>query len=211
MFKNLFVIFSLVIGIQLASAGVSIAANPEVGEVTRLQSNATIVRDGKTIPMEVGSIIMENDEINSEDMARIEITFMDGTTLLIGENARIEVDQYIYDPDNSIGKAIIGALQGPFRFITGKISEMKNKQVEIKSSAATIGVRGTDFWGGPLQGTYGIYLFEGTIVIFNAEGGRIVSTPGTGVNLDGINKTPGEVTVWDAARAQAAVATITFR
>ncbi len=211
MFKNLILILSLTTGLVFAFAENGNAANSNVGTITRLQSDAKIIRDGQTIPMEVGSAIRENDEINSEDMARIEITFTDGTTLLIGENARVEIDEYLYDPDNNIGTAIIGALQGPFRFITGKISQLKDKRVEIKSSVATIGVRGTDFWGGPSQGTYGVFLFEGTIVIFNAEGGRIVSAPGTGVDLDGIDKVPGEVTVWSASRAQAALATVTFK
>lgn len=211
MFKKLVLALSLVTGALFAFAENGIAANSDVGKVTRLQSEAMIIRGDQSFPVEVGTVIRKKDEINSKDMARIEITFMDGTTLLIGENARVEIDEFLYDPDNNIGTAIISALQGPFRFITGKISQLKKKRVEIKSSVGTIGVRGTDFWGGPSQGTYGVYLFEGTIVIFNAEGGRIVSTPGTGVDLDGIDKIPGEATAWDTSRAQAAVATITFK
>lgn len=211
MFKKLALVLSLTVALVFSVAENSVAANSEVGTVTRLQSDAQIIRDGQTTLLKVGSVIRESDVINSEDMARIEITFTDGTKLLIGENARVEIDEFLYDPDNNIGTAIVSALQGPFRFITGKIGQLKEKRVEIKSSAGTIGVRGTDFWGGPSQGTYGVFLFEGTIVIFNAEGGRIVSTPGTGVDLDGIDKIPGEVTVWDASRAQAALATVTFR
>lgn len=211
MFKKLALVLSLAAALVFSVAENSIAANTKVGTVTRLQSDAKIIRDGLATPLEVGSVIRESDVISSEDMARIEITFTDGTKLLIGENARVEIDEFLYDPDNNIGTAIISALQGPFRFITGKIGQLKEKRVEIKSSAGTIGVRGTDFWGGPSQGTYGVFLFEGTIVIFNAEGGRIVSTPGTGVDIDGIDKVPGEITVWDASRAQAALATVTFR
>ena len=211
MLKNLVLALTLTTGLLFVTAENSIAANSDVGKVTRLQSDAKIIRGNETIPIQVGSVIQENDEISSEEMARIEITFTDGTTLLIGENARIEIDEYLYDPGNGIGTAIINALQGPFRFITGKIGQLKKKRVEVKSSVGTIGVRGTDFWGGPSQGTYGVFLFEGTIVIFNAKGGRIVSTPGTGVDLDGIDKMPGEITVWDNARAQAALATVTFK
>lgn len=211
MFKNLVLMLSLVMGLLFVVTGNVIAANSEVGKVTRLQNDAKIIRGGEAFPLEIGSVIREDDEINSKEMARIEITFTDGTTLLIGENARVEIDEFLYDPDNNVGTAIISAFQGPFRFITGKISQLKKKRVEIKSSVGTIGVRGTDFWGGPSQGTYGVFLFEGTIVIFNAEGGRIVSTPGTGVDLDGVDKIPGEATVWGTSRAQAAVATVTFK
>jgi hypothetical protein len=211
MFLKLALALSLTAGLFLFSAETSYATNSEVGKVTRLQSDARIIRDNTVLPLQIGSAIQKNDEIRSEDMARIEITFTDGTTLLIGENARIEIDEYIYEPNQGFGTALINALQGPFRFITGKIGEMKEKRIEVRSSVGTIGVRGTDFWGGPSQGTYGVFLFEGTIVIFNAEGGRIVSTPGTGVDLDGADIVPGEATAWSTSRAQAAVATVTFK
>ncbi|MEX1036813.1 MAG: FecR domain-containing protein [Sneathiella sp.] len=211
MLKNLLLVMSLTIVAVISLAGQSFAANPEVGTVTRLQSSAEVIRDGKGIPLEVGTIVQENDEINSKSDARVEITFNDGTKLLIGENARIEIDEYLYEPNEGIGTAILSAVQGPFRFITGKIGQMKTKRLEVKSSLATIGIRGTDFWGGPSMNTYGVFLFEGTIVVFNSEGGRIVNTPGTGVDLDGTDKVPGEVKQWDEARAQAALATVTFK
>ncbi|WP_340150840.1 FecR family protein [uncultured Sneathiella sp.] len=211
MLKKILLVISLTIVGAISATGQSLAANSEVGTVTRLQSTAEIVRDGKGIPLEVGSIVQENDEINSKSDARVEITFNDGTKLLIGENARIGIDEYLYEPKDGIGTAILSALQGPFRFITGKISEMKEKRLEVKTSLATIGIRGTDFWGGPSMGTYGVFLFEGTIVVFNSDGGRIVSTPGTGVDVNGMNIAPGEAEQWNEERAQAAVATITFR
>ncbi|WP_339635386.1 FecR family protein [uncultured Sneathiella sp.] len=211
MLKKILLVISLTIVGSTSIAGQTFAANPAVGTVTRLQSDAEIVRDGKDIPLEVGTVVQENDEINSKSDARVEITFNDGTKLLIGENARIGIDEYLYEPKNGIGTAILSVLQGPFRFITGKISDMKTKRLEVKSSLATIGIRGTDFWGGPSMGTYGVFLFEGTIVVFNAEGGRIVNTPGTGVDVDGVNIAPDEAEKWDEGRAQAAVATITFK
>lgn len=211
MLKKILLVISLTIVGSTSIAGQTFAANPAVGTVTRLQSDAEIVRDGKDIPLEVGTVVQENDEINSKSDARVEITFNDGTKLLIGENARIGIDEYLYEPKDGIGTAILSALQGPFRFITGKISEMKEKRLEVKTSLATIGIRGTDFWGGPSMGTYGVFLFEGTIVVFNSDGGRIVSTPGTGVDVNGMNIAPGEAEQWNEERAQAAVATITFR
>lgn len=211
MFKNFCLASALIIIGIVASTAQSLAANPDVGSVTRLENDASIIRSGSEIPLEIGAAIKENDEITSGKDARVEITFTDGTNLRIGENARIGIDEYLYDPDNNVGNAIIGALQGPFRFITGKIGELKNKRIEVKSSLATIGIRGTDFWGGPSQGTYGVFLFEGTIVVFNAQGGRIVSVPGTGVDVDGADKAPTAAEAWGSARAEAALATVTFR
>ncbi|USG61489.1 FecR domain-containing protein [Sneathiella marina] len=188
-----------------------VMAEAEVGTVTRLQNNANVVRDGQTLPLKTGSAIHENDEIVSAKEARIEITFMDETILTIGENSTLVIDQFLYDPKKSVGRILLDAAQGPFRFISGGIGKMKDKRAEVKTSSATIGIRGTDFWGGPSAGTYGIFLIEGIIIVRNAEGGRILTASGTGVNLQGADVAPGEVSVWGKSRVSEAVSSVTFK
>jgi len=188
-----------------------VMAGPEVGTVTRLQNSANVIRDGQTIPLKTNSAIHENDEISSAKEARVEITFVDNTKLIIGENSTLLIDQFLYDPKKSIGRILLDAAQGPFRFISGGIGKMKDKRAEVKTSSAVIGIRGTDFWGGPSAGVYGIFLIEGIIVVRNAEGGRILTASGTGVNLSGANIAPGEVSIWGKSRVTEAISSVTFK
>ncbi|MCF8466585.1 MAG: FecR family protein [Sneathiella sp.] len=211
MLKKSILLFSLMAFAAIFKIPHTFAAAPGVGTVTRIQNTASVIREGQELPIQPGAMILENDEIRSSEAARVEITFIDGTRLTIGENSRIAIDEYVYNPHDNIGKAIISAIQGPFRFITGKIGKLKDKRVEVRTNLATIGIRGTDFWGGPSPDIFGVFLLKGTIIVFNSAGGRIIDTPGTGVNLTGVSEIPGEVTVWNAARAQAAINTVTFR
>ncbi|WP_373085488.1 FecR domain-containing protein [Sneathiella sp.] len=188
----------------------ALAANMNVGEVTRLQNAATVTRQGQDTPLKLGSAIHEDDRINTGTDTRIEITFIDDTKLTIGESSQLAVEKYLFNPDKGIGTAILDAVKGPFRFITGQIGKMANKNVEVRTLVGTIGIRGTDFWGGPSLDIYGVLLLDGAISVKNSQGGRVLNTRGTGVNLLSDNEAPGEVTAWSDARINAAVASVTF-
>ncbi|PHQ70096.1 MAG: hypothetical protein COB93_06385 [Sneathiella sp.] len=186
-------------------------AAAEVGTVTRQQASATVVRKGQSRPLQVGAAIYEDDEVGTPKDGRLEVTFIDGTKLTIGENSRLLIDEFLYDPDKSIGTAVLEAIKGPFRFISGNIGKMANKHVEARTTFGTVGIRGTDFWGGPALGVYGILLLDGVIVVRNNAGGRILNVSGTGVNLTGNDVPPGVVAPWGQKRVDAALASISFK
>lgn len=204
-------LITLLVFVGALFTSVAAIAGPEVGTVTRLQNTADANRDGQMLALSEGAAIHEDDEVKSAEGTKIEITFKDGTKLTIGENSTLVIEEYLYNPKDSVGRILLDAVQGPFRFISGGIGKMKDKRAEVKTSSATIGIRGTDFWGGPSAGVYGIFLIEGVIVVRNAEGGRILTVPGTGVNLTGANNQPGEVSAWGQSRVDEAFSTVTFR
>ena len=209
--KNLILAIGLAFIAAFSAAPYAHAAGSEVGTVTRIQNSANVARQGKFLELQAGAKIKENDEVQSGPDARVEITFKDGTKLTIGENSLIAIDKFLFDPDSDVGAILLRALQGPFHFITGSIGKLEKKQIEVQSRFGVIGVRGTDFWAGPSQNVYGVLLLKGLITVFNSAGGRILSAPGQGVNLTSANEPPGEVTVWGAARAQAALDAVAFK
>jgi len=81
--------------------------------------------------------------------------------LTLGENASVLIDRYVYDPDKGIGETVLQATKGAFRFATGRIKELKAKTIAISTPVADIAVRGTEFWGGPINAKYGVLLLEG--------------------------------------------------
>ncbi len=182
-----------------------------IAVVSRLQNSAIAVRGQQRVTLVETGAIFKNDEIETGADARIEITFNDETKLTIGENSRLVINEYLYDPDKDVGTLLLDAAKGPFRFISGGIGKLKDKRVEVRTTSATVGIRGTEFWGGPALGIYGILLLEGTIIVRNSAGARIVNVAGTGVNLTGPDVAPGEAAPWGEDRVQAALASITFR
>lgn len=195
----------------LASPVTAQTGGEAIGTVSRLQNDAVAVRGQQRVALAETGAIFQNDEIETGADARIEITFKDETKLTIGENSRLVIDEYLYDPDKDVGTMLLDAAKGPFRFISGGIGKLKDKRVEVRTTSATVGIRGTEFWGGPALGIYGILLLEGTVIVRNSAGARIIDVPGTGVNLTGPDAAPGEPAPWGEDRVQAALASITFR
>ena len=86
-----------------------------------------------------------------------------GHAVTLGENARVVIDRYVYDPDRSIGAMALKSTRGALRFATGKIHQMDHKDVTVSTPAAALAVRGTEFWTGPIDGQYGALLLKGKV------------------------------------------------
>lgn len=195
--------------VALAAVGAvdSDAATP-VGEVSRLKGMSTGVSEGTSRQLEAGAAVHLQEEVSTGVSARLEITFDDGTTLTLGEQARLVIDTYVYKPAGSSSQILVSAA-GPFRFVTGAIGQLAGT-VSVQTPVALIGVRGTDFWGGPLDGRYGVFLLEGEIAVTNNAGQAVLDQSGQGVDLDGPDIPPPPVTIWPEDKVARAIATVTF-
>ena len=104
--------------------GASYAAERTVGMATNVVSPAEV----QNAPAAVGTLAHMNDELRTGAKARLQVSFRDSTELTLGENARVVVDRFVFDPDAGTGQALIKTGVGAFRLATGKISEMQNKK-----------------------------------------------------------------------------------
>jgi hypothetical protein len=135
------------------------AAAGVVGTVSRVQNQAQV--GGATAA--VGTSVHMGDALQTGANARLEVTFIDDTRLTVGENARVVIDRYVYDPDRSIGAMALKSTRGALRFATGKIHQMDQRDVTVSTPAAALAVRGTEFWTGPINGQYGALLLKGKV------------------------------------------------
>lgn len=69
------------------------------------------------------------------------IQFVDGTELAIGEQARVRLDEFVFDP-GAAGKLDLSLEFGALRFSTGS---MAKPAYTISTPSATLAVRGTEF------------------------------------------------------------------
>ncbi len=144
------------------------AAAAPIGKVTKAQNQAQV--GGKAAA--VGTPVKLNDRLLTGAKSRMEVTFVDGTKLNLGENARVVVDRYVYDPSRSTGAMALDASRGALRLSTGKLNQMSKKDVKVSTPYAALAVRGTEFWMGPIDGHYGALLLKGKVDV--RSGGRTV-------------------------------------
>ena len=151
----------------------------QVGTVTQVQNQAQV---GSRTAV-VGTPVYMNNQLRTGANARLKITFSDGSDLTLGENARVVVDQFVYNPSKSKGAVVLSAAQGAFRFAGGKIEGMQEKKVVVNTPSAALAVRGTHFWAGPIDGQYGVLLLQGRLNVSNQRGAVTLSRSGQGTDI----------------------------
>jgi len=187
------------------------ADDPEgVGVVDKVEHQANIVTSGNAAAARAGMPVHLRDELRTGPSARLKLTFRDGTELTLGEKASVVIDRYIYDPKAGVGETVLQATRGAFRFATGRIKALKQSKIAVSTPVADIGVRGTEFWGGALDGRYGVLLLEGEVVVSNQAGSVVLSAKGQGTDIPSPFDSPGPVRAWSADKIARAVATVTL-
>ncbi len=189
----------------------TIAADTSIGTVTRVQGEASWLSGLTREPLNLGAPVFANQKVSTGDAARLELTFLDGTKLTLGEHAQMTLDSFVFDPDKGDGKMQL-AVTGAFRFISGQVTKQPNTEVAVATPVATIGVRGTSFWGGPIDAQpLGVFLIEGSVTVTNAAGTQTLDAAGQGTNIAAPGAAPGAVTIWPQDKVNRALATVTFQ
>ena len=83
----------------------------------------------------------------------------------------------------------------------------------MTTPVAVVGIRGTEFWGGPIDDqALGVFLIEGAVSVSNAAGQQVLNWPGHGTNIAAPGAAPGPVTFWPPPdKIGRDIATVTFR
>jgi hypothetical protein len=187
------------------------AAQEAIGAVSRIQGEVHGTRGGTTRALGLNASVFLNETVSTGEAARLEVTFNDDTRLTIGEKAKLTLDTYVFDPAAGSGTIKFG-VAGALRFVSGKVTKLASSDVSVTTAVATLGIRGTEFWGGPIDDqALGVFLIEGAVSVSNAAGEQILRQPGQGTNIATPGSAPGPVTIWPQDKVNRAVATVTFR
>jgi trimeric autotransporter adhesin len=89
----------------------------------------------------LGQDIVFNERVKTEEGGQTQVLFVDESTLSVGPNANMVIDQFVYDPNAGTGKLAASLTRGVFRFVGGKLSKQDNA-VTMRTPTATIGIRG---------------------------------------------------------------------
>lgn len=186
-------------------------AQEAIGTVSRIQGEATGTRSGGTQALGLNASVLVNESVSTGAAGRLEITFRDNTRVTLGENAKLTLDRYVFNPATKRRMVRIKVV-GAFRFISGKIANLARSDVKVTTPVASVGVRGTEFWAGPIDDqALGVFLTEGAVQVSNAAGTQTLNQPGQGTNIAGPGAAPGRVTLWPQDKIDRAMASVTFR
>jgi hypothetical protein len=180
-----------------------------IGSVSRLEGAAEAVSEGAKRELATGSAVHLLEEVATGVDARLELTLDDGSVLTLGETARLVLDDFVYAPAGE--SRLHATVAGAFRYVSGKLGIGATRQASVTTPFAIVGVRGTDFWGGPIDGRFGVFLIAGEITVAGGGASRQLSTPGASVDIDAPGSPIGQVVAWPQEKIDRAIATVTFR
>ena len=174
--------------LSIVAAVASVSAE-EVGKTSAIIPAASQQSQGTKSDLNLRDPIIRNAELVTAERGALEVTFVDGSKLTMGQNSRLTVDEYVYSGPGGAGKQSIRYTKGLFRFVSGSIPK---ENVKIETPTVTIGIRGTIFRsvedpsGGALSVEDGPNGEKYEVVITNKKSGekKVLSS--------------GEMVTWDA-------------
>jgi hypothetical protein len=102
---------------------------------------ATVIRDKNSYPLRVRDDIYLNDVVQTSSNSSLGITFNDATTFNLTANAKITIDNFIYEDGGKNNAALFGVVKGTVAFVAASVA--KTGDMKISTPTATLGIRGT--------------------------------------------------------------------
>lgn len=198
----------ILVAVSLIGLGTSAYAQA-IGHTDKVEASVTATNKDGVRPLADKDLILFKDALATGKGGRLQGTLDDGTQLTLGENAKIVVDDFVYDPNKPGGALDIKVKKGAFLFVGGKVEAKSGATVAITTPVVTLGVRGTTVWGGSIDGGYGVLVLSGEVEVKSKRGSVLLkSGQGTMVYAD---KAPEKAGAWPEDRTKRAVATISFK
>ena len=183
-------------------------AAERVGQILRIKGSCEVESEGQRRPLQTASPVHLLDVVKTGANARLVVELDDGTVLTLGENAELKIDEFVFNKPGIADRLKLFA-GGAFRFTTGRLVKTDDSIIEIRTRVPALGLRGTDFWAGPLDGNYSVLVFDGALDVSNNGQSVILDEAGEGTNIaDG--GSPGPVTRWPQEKVQRALDTVRF-
>ena len=129
--------------LMFAWAGTAGAA--EIGQVKIVRGNVTIERQGKPLPATVGARLQAADVVRTGADGSVGITMDDDSLLSAGPNSELSLDRYVFDATTNQGRLDTSLNKGTMAVISGRIAKQSPDAMTVRTPAAILGVRGTEF------------------------------------------------------------------
>ena len=119
--------------------GPRVAGKIELAEgITQIED-----KDKRTRRPAVGDSVYEGESIATSRQSELHLNMADGASLIVRENSRIRLTEYVADGGDK-DRSLIELAQGAMRSITGWIGQYNRANYRVRTPLVTIGVRGTD-------------------------------------------------------------------
>ena len=122
-----------------------LAQDKIIGFIKTVEGAASIVSAQQTVAAKPGMPLELGQTLKTGADGSLGVLLKDNTSLAVGYNTEIVLDEFIYEPVNDQLKLELNFLKGSLHYVSGIIAKLKPEAVSIKTPTGMIGVRGTQF------------------------------------------------------------------
>jgi hypothetical protein len=123
-----------------------------IGKVQTVAGSVTIEHTGGVVVQaslpkpgpgqtKIDDPVYKGDVVQTGADGAVGIIFGDGTSFNISSNARMEINEFVYDPKGSSNASLFNLTKGTFTFLAGQTAKTGNMKVD--TPVGTMGIRGT--------------------------------------------------------------------
>ena len=124
---------------------VEVAAAEDAGQIKVSKGSAQIERSGQKLPASVGHVVQQGDVVITGSDGSVGITFRDNSLVSIGPDSVLAIDRFVFNSTTHQGNFDSTLKQGTLAVVSGKLAKQSPEAMKVKTPAAILGVRGTEF------------------------------------------------------------------
>jgi len=170
------------------------------GKVEDLKGSAAADTAQQHRALDSTSLIYVGDRVSTGAASRLTMRLGTDTTIRLGENTQLVIDKFLPETGGEIS-----LVAGPMLF--DRPPGARRMPVQIRSPYAVLAVRGTQFFAGPSNGVFGVFVKHGKLKV-SAAGTTVTLSPGQGTNLQSPGAAPTKPVSWGQSRIDKAYASV---
>jgi len=135
----------LVVALGMIFTGlVAVEAADDIGRVKTVKGTVYIDREGRRELALVGAGVRQADTLVTGPDGAVGITLADDTLLSAGPNSILALERFVYEV-NQPASLEAALTKGTLAVVSGRIAKQGPDAMRVKTPAAILGVRGTEF------------------------------------------------------------------
>lgn len=133
-----------------ALAAGSLVAAPllasDIAQIKTTSGTVLVERGSQRMLASEGMKLQQADVIRTGIDGSVGITFVDNTMMSAGPNSSLALDQFSFNSTTHEGKLDASLRSGTLSVISGKIAKQSPEAMKVRTPAAILGARGTEFF-----------------------------------------------------------------
>jgi hypothetical protein len=111
-----------------------------IGEITVIQKAVSVIHAGSStaLPLTKRDPLRVADTLQTGEQARAQVLFRDDTVLTLGPQTRVDISEYLHDPDQQVRRMTLTLAHGTVRALVGRAFSGLGSTFVIRAGSVTV-------------------------------------------------------------------------